>query len=192
MVSESCVVWTATWVMIPINVVSSPLPSSLLYFLFVTSFLKRFSLCHFPMSIFHKIENTFEKMITQYLLFVVKKNFVCALYCWNLSSFDSFVDFSKKQISIRHFLPNVVKKKSCVEIFSFAIFSSKKIWQKQSFFFSGGSSFSHFSILFLSRRAFLQTIKKPDSLYFSLYCFCLICCLFRVVSLCLLSLLLLF
>ena len=34
MFSENCVVWTATWVMIPINVVSSPLPSSLLYFLF--------------------------------------------------------------------------------------------------------------------------------------------------------------
>ena len=62
MFSENCVVWTATWVLTPINVVSSPLPSSLLYFLFfVTSFLKRVSSCHFPMSIFHNVENTFEK-----------------------------------------------------------------------------------------------------------------------------------
>ena len=115
MFSESCVVWTATWVMIPINVVSSPLPSSLLYFLFVTSFLQRFSLCHFPMSIFHKIENTFEKMITQYLLFVVKKNFVCAHYCWNLSSLDSFVDFSKKtNFFSPFFCQNVAKINSCV------------------------------------------------------------------------------
>ena len=32
--SANCVVWTATWVLTPINVVSSPLPSFLLYFLF--------------------------------------------------------------------------------------------------------------------------------------------------------------
>ena len=34
MFSEICVVWTATWVLTPINVVSSSLPSFLLYFLF--------------------------------------------------------------------------------------------------------------------------------------------------------------
>ena len=85
---------------------------SFTFFFFVTSFLKRFSLCHFPMSIFHNVENTFEKWEHNIFFFFVKKNFVCALYCWNLSSLDSFGDFSKtKQISIRLFLPKCCKKK---------------------------------------------------------------------------------
>ena len=94
MFSEICVVWTATWVLTPINVVSSPLPSSLLYFLFfVTSFLKRFSLCHFPMSIFHNVENTFEKWEHNIFFLLFKKNslFVLSIvetsllwihFCW--------------------------------------------------------------------------------------------------------------
>ena len=106
--------------MIPINVVSSPLPSSLLYFFFVTSLLKRFSLCHFPMSIFHNVENTFEKMGTQYLLFVVKKrNSLFVLSIVETSSLDSFFDFSKNKTNFYSpfFLPKCCKNKFlCLKI----------------------------------------------------------------------------
>ena len=131
-------------------------------------------------------------MGTQYLLFVEKKNSLFVLCTVEISSLDSFFDFSKtKQISFRlFFLPKCCKNKFlCVKIL-LRKFSPKKS-DKNRFSFREDLPFLIFSILFLSRRAFLQT-KKPDSLYFSLYCFCLICSLFRVVSLCLLSLLLLF
>ena len=69
------------------------------------------------------------------------------------------------------------------------IFSKKS--DKNSFFFREDLPFLIFLFSSFQEEHFCKQ-KKPDSLYFSLYCFCLICCLFRVVSLCLLSLLLLF
>ena len=165
---------------------------SFTFLFFCNIFSETFSLCHFPMSIFHNVENTIEKWEHNIFLFCKKKNFVCALYCWNLSSLDSFFDFSKtKQISFRFFKPKCCKNKFlCLKIL-LRKFSPKKIWQKQFFLFGRIFLFSFFYSLPFKKSIFANK-KKPDSLYFSLYCFCLICCLFRVVSLCLLSLLLLF
>ena len=146
--SENCVVWTATWVITPINVVSSPLPSFLLYFLFVeASFLKRVSLCHFYNVFFHNVENTFEKWEHKNLLFVVKKkDSLFAPIIVETSSRDFHFCWLIKKKFYSPFFANLLRK-----------FFSKKIWQKQSFCFSGGSSFSHFSILFHLRKAFMRT-----------------------------------
>ena len=51
MFSENCVVWIATWVLTPINVVSSPLPSFLLYFLFKHLFWKNIRSRFFTISL---------------------------------------------------------------------------------------------------------------------------------------------
>ena len=114
--------------------------SPLLSFL-VTSFLKRVSLGHFSNAYFSQCRKLLWKMGKQHLLFVVKNSIVETSLLWILI----FVDFSKtKQISIRHFLPNVVKKILVLKYSPSQFFPPKKIWQKHSFFFSGGSSFSHF------------------------------------------------
>ena len=154
MFSENCVVWTATWVMIPINVVSSPLPSFLLFFFCNIVSEKSLFMSFFECLLFKKTPlKKWEHNI--FFLLYKKKLFVCALYCGNLFfGFSFFVDFSKKKIYNRHFLPNVVKK-MCLNVLLRKFFSKKNLTKQ--FFFSGGSSFSHFSILFHLRKALLRT-----------------------------------
>ena len=136
MFSENCVVWIATWVLTPINVVSSPLPSFLLYFLFLWHLFWNDSLyVIFPMSIFHNVENTFENIEHNSFFCQKMKLFVCALYCWNLFFGFFFLIVQKtKQISIRlFFLPNVVKINSCVKYSPSQHFHHKKNLTKTKF-----------------------------------------------------------
>ena len=99
--------------------------------------------------------------------FFCKKNFVCALYCWNLSSLDSFVDFSKtKQISIRLFLPKCCKKKFlCLKIL-LRKFSPKNL-TKTVFSFGRIFLFSFFYSLPFKKSIFANK-KTWLSLFFTL------------------------
>ena len=91
MLSENCVVWTASWVLNPINVVSSPLPSFLLYFLFsVTSVLKRVSLCHFSNVYFSQCrKHLWINGNTTYSFCCIKKNSLFVLSTVETSSLNS-------------------------------------------------------------------------------------------------------
>ena len=160
MFSENCVVWTATWVLLPINVVSSPPPSFLLYFLFwVTSFLKRVSLGHFSNVYFSQCRKLLWKKGKQHLLFVVKKNslFVLSIVETSLLWILIFVDFSKtKQISIRHFFAKRCKKKLCWNILLRNFFLQKNLTKTKFFLFGRIFLFSFF-ILFHLGKAFLRS-----------------------------------
>ena len=83
MCSENCVVWIATWVLTPINVVSSPLPSFLLYFLFKHLFWKNIRSRFFTFSL-HFLKKFFFSCLTSLL----------KMFCpWPLQS-DKIMQFS--------------------------------------------------------------------------------------------------
>ena len=184
------------------RLISTTFFSPLLSFFFCNIFSETILFMPFSNVYFSQCGKHLWKMGTQYLLFLLKTFFVLSIVETSLLWILLLI-FQKqnKFLFAFFFCPNVAKINSCVKDSPSQIFSKKNL-PKTVFSFRKDLPFLIFSILFLSRRAFLQTKKKPDSLYFSLYCFCLICfslycfclicCLFRVVSLCLLSLLLLF
>ena len=117
MFSENCVVWTATWVMIPINVVSSPLPSSFLYFLFFCNIFSE-TILFMPFSnvYFSQCGKHLWKMGTQYLLFFLKKKtlFVLSIVETSLLWILLLIFQKQNKFLFAFFYQNVVKKNSCV------------------------------------------------------------------------------
>ena len=148
MFSENCVVWTATWVLTPINVVSSPLPSFLLYFLFfATSFRKRFSLCHSSNVYFSQCRKHLWKNGNTICSFCCEKgNSLFVLSTVETSSLDShfLLIFQKQNKFLFAIFPKCCKHKLCLNVLLRNFFSPKEIWQNKVFSFRKNLPFLFF------------------------------------------------
>ena len=114
---------------------------------------------------------------------------LCCALLKSLLCILNFVDFFNNKTNFdTPFFDKNVAKILCFNYSPSQIFLIKRNLTKK-FFLEG--SFSRFFYSLPFKKSIFEN-KKTWLLYFSLYCFCLICSLFRVVSLCLLSLLLLF
>ena len=139
------------------RLISTTFFSPLLSFFFVTSFLKRVSSCHFPMSMFHNVENTFEKWEHNIFFLLYKTLCLCSLLWKPLLWILIFDDFSKtKQISNRHFLPKCCKNKLCLIVLLRNFFFKKNLTKTSFFLFGRIFVFSYFLFSSIQEKHFYE------------------------------------